>query len=96
MNEGKRSDSGHFELQGNYPNPFNPLTIIKYTIAGASETMIVVYDVLGRQVATLVNEIKTPGSYEVSFDGSRLASGMYISRMTAGSFVASRKMLLVK
>ena len=58
--------------------------------------MLVVYDVLGRQVATLVNEVKAPGSYEVRFDGSGLASGVYICRMTAGAFVQSRTMLLVK
>ena len=64
--------------------------------SGASKTMLVVYDVLGRQVATLVDEVKAPGSYEVRFDGSGLASGVYIYRLTAGSFVQSRRMVLVK
>jgi hypothetical protein len=92
-----------FALQQNYPNPFNPLTVIKYTTAGvggqgpgASKTMIVVYDVLGRQVATLVNEVKAPGSYEVRFDASGLASGLYVCRMTSGSFTQSRTMVLVR
>jgi hypothetical protein len=92
-----------FELKQNYPNPFNPLTVIKYTVAGAggqrpgaSRTMLVVYDVLGRQVATLVDEMKAPGTYEVRFDGSGLASGVYIYRFTAGSFVQTRKMILLK
>jgi len=92
-----------FSLSQNYPNPFNPGTIIKYTISGvgslglgASKTMIVVYDVLGRQVATLVNEAKAPGSYEVTFDGSGLSSAVYIYRLTVGAFVQSRKMALVK
>ena len=92
-----------FALAQNYPNPFNPLTIIKYTIAGpggsglgASKTMLVVYDVLGREVATLVDDMKAAGSYEVRFDASRLASGIYIYRLTAGSFTQAKTMLLVK
>jgi hypothetical protein len=92
-----------FGLEQNYPNPFNPLTIIKYTIGGAggwglgaSEVQLVMYDLLGREVATLVNERKQPGTYEVTFDGRSLASGVYFYRLRAGSFVASRKMLLVR
>ena len=92
-----------FSLSQNYPNPFNPVTVIHYTIAGArgqgpgtSKTMLVVYDVLGRQVATLVNEVKAPGSYEANFDASGLASGVYIYRLSAGSFAQSRKMILMK
>ncbi len=63
---------------------------------GASQVMLTVYDVLGRQVATLVDERKTAGSYDVTFDGSGLASGVYIYRLTAGSFVESRRMVLIK
>jgi hypothetical protein len=97
-----------YSLMQNYPNPFNPATRIKYTVGGAGETgaggsglgasntKIVVYDMLGRQVAVLVDEKKAPGSYEVSFDGGQLASGMYIYRLTAGSFVQTRTMLLLK
>jgi hypothetical protein len=92
-----------FSLEQNYPNPFNPTTLIKYTIGGnrgegieVSEVSLDVYDILGRKVATLVHERKAAGSYEVNFDGSRLASGMYIYRLTAGVFVQSRKMLLLK
>jgi glucose/arabinose dehydrogenase len=102
-----------YALEQNYPNPFNPTTRIKYTVGGTgisglgtSNTKIVVYDLLGRQVAVLVDEKKAPGSYEATFsakggsasggDASGLASGMYVYRMTAGSFVASRLMLLVK
>ncbi len=90
-------------LSQNYPNPFNPLTIIKYTVGenrdwglGARGVSLVVCDVLGREVALLVNERKPPGQYEVSLDGSGLSSGVYIYRLTAGSFVQSRTMLLVK
>ncbi|MEW6511112.1 MAG: T9SS type A sorting domain-containing protein [Bacteroidota bacterium] len=100
-----------FALLQNYPNPFNPTTTIRYTIAGVvapsgaslsgvegrvSNVKLVVYDVLGREVATLVNEVKQPGTYTVQFDGSGLASGVYFYRLTAGSFVQSRKMALVK
>jgi hypothetical protein len=96
------------ELMQNYPNPFNPKTGIRYQVSGvreagsgglglgASNTKLVVYDLLGREVAVLVNEKKSPGTYEVHFDGSGLASGVYIYRLMAGSFVQSRTMLLVK
>jgi hypothetical protein len=63
---------------------------------GTSKTSLIVYDLLGRQVAVLVNERKSPGSYEVSFDGRGLSSGVYFYRLTAGPYVASRKMLLVR
>jgi beta-galactosidase len=85
-----------YSLNQNYPNPFNPRTGVRYQVSGVSDVKITVYDMLGREVAVLVNEKKTPGSYEVSFDGSRLASGMYLYRMTTGSFVQTRKMILLK
>ncbi len=92
-----------FSLGQNYPNPFNPSTRIQYTVAGSrdqgpgtSNTRLVVYDLLGREVAVLVNERKAPGNYEVAFDASGLASGVYIYRMTAGSVVQSKKMVLLK
>jgi hypothetical protein len=92
-----------FQLEQNYPNPFNPLTVIQYTVGGnrgwglgVSDVSLVVYDVLGRQVATLVNEVKAPGTYEVRFDGSGLTSGAYFYRLTAGSFVETKKLILMK
>lgn len=93
-----------FTLEQNYPNPFNPLTVIKYTVGGAGDAgrgavasvKLTIYDLLGREVAVLVNERKAPGSYTVNFDGSRLASGIYLYRLTAGSLLQSKKMLLVK
>jgi hypothetical protein len=85
-----------FSLAQNYPNPFNPTTGVRFQVPGVSEVKLVVYDLLGREVAVLVNERKAPGAYEVRFDGSNLASGVYIYRLTAGSFVHSRTMLLVK
>jgi hypothetical protein len=94
---------GEYGLSQNWPNPFNPSTSIKYTIGGvrgqglgARDVSLIVYDVLGREVATLVNEEKSPGSYLASFDGSKLASGVYVYRLTSGSFVQSRTMVLVK
>lgn len=85
-----------FSLEQNYPNPFNPKTEIKFQVSSVSDVKIAVYDLLGREVAVLVNEQKVPGSYEVDFDGSRLASGVYIYRLTAGSFTESHKMILTK
>jgi hypothetical protein len=87
---------GSCGLDQNYPNPFNPKTGIRYQVSGVSNARLVVYDLLGREVAVLVNEKKAPGSYEVRFDGSGLASGVYIYRLTAGMFVQSRTMLLLK
>jgi aminopeptidase N len=91
------------ELGQNYPNPFNPLTGIKYTIGGSRgegigvrDVSIVVYDVLGRHVAELVNEKKQPGTYTVQFDGSGLASGVYFYRLVTGSYVQTRAMILMK
>jgi cyclomaltodextrinase / maltogenic alpha-amylase / neopullulanase len=83
-------------LAQNYPNPFNPTTGVRFQVAGVSDVKLVVYDILGREIAVLVNERKTPGSYEVTFDGRGLASGVYIYRLTAGTFVQTRKMLLLK
>ena len=92
-----------FALEQNYPNPFNPRTGIRYTVptlsgraSGVSDVKITVYDMLGREVAVLVNEQMLPGTYQVTFDGSGLASGMYIYRLSAGALVESRTMLLLK
>ncbi len=92
----------------NYPNPFNPTTTIKYSIpyfkgqtnanlsAGLSNVTLKVYDILGRKVATLVNEQQSPGNYEVKFDASKLSSGIYFYVLKTGSFVLSKKMILMK
>ncbi len=85
-----------FELMQNYPNPFNPVTSIKYSVSNIEYINIAVYDMLGREIAILVNEQKTPGRYEVKFDGSRLSSGMYIYTIRAGNFSATKKMILMK
>ncbi|MCL5011840.1 MAG: T9SS type A sorting domain-containing protein [Patescibacteria group bacterium] len=85
-----------FKLEQNYPNPFNPVTIIKFKVPSSQVVTLKIYDLLGREVATMVNEEKVPGSYEVKFDGSNLASGMYIYQLQAGNFVQVKKMMLIK
>ena len=83
-------------LYQNYPNPFNPSTDIGFVIADFGLVRLVVYDLLGREVEVLVSEKKAPGTYEVKFNGTGLASGMYLYRLTAGQFVQTRKMIVVK
>jgi|GEM_PF-1388513 len=91
-----------YRLYQNYPNPFNPTTVISYQLSAVSFVTIKVYDVLGREVETLVNEKKAPGNYQASFNGSRLASGIYFYRMQAGAstssatFVETKKLILLK
>ncbi len=85
-----------FALQQNFPNPFNPSTRIAFSIPQQSLVTLKVYDVLGKEVATLVNEMKTPGNYEVDFNASQLASGAYFYRIQAGSYNAIKRMMLIK
>jgi outer membrane protein assembly factor BamB len=86
-----------FSLSQNYPNPFNPTTVIRFDVPGSSQVVLKVYSLFGQEVATLVNERKSAGSYEISFDaGSRLASGLYFYRMQAGNFTETKKLLLIK
>jgi hypothetical protein len=83
-------------LEQNYPNPFNPTTDIKYSINKAGLVSIKVYDILGIEIATLVNEKQQPGNYSVRFNASHLPSGIYIYRIISGSFSATKKMILLK
>jgi len=85
-----------FSLEQNYPNPFNPATKIQYSIAKTTLTKLKIYDILGREMVTLVNEVKAPGVYAVDFNGSHLASGVYYYRLEAGDFINVKKMLLIK
>jgi hypothetical protein len=85
-----------FRLEQNYPNPFNSNSEITYQVSDIRYVRLVVYDVLGREVTTLVDGPHTPGSYSVRFDATNLASGIYFYRITAGSFISTRKMLLLK
>ena len=87
---------GKFELAQNYPNPFNPSTSIKFSIPQAAKVMLKVYDILGREVATLINSEKLAGNYEVNFDASKFASGVYVYTLTAGDFTSTKKMMLMK
>lgn len=84
---------GH-RLYANYPNPFNPATTIRFTIAERRSTVLKVYDLLGREVAVLVNGELDPGEHTAQFDGARLASGLYVCRMTAGGYMAQTTMIL--
>jgi len=85
-----------FSLSQNYPNPFNPSTVIKYQLPISSQVTIKVYDILGDEIATLVNEEKPTGFYEVEFNASRLSSGFYIYKISAGNFVSTKKMILLR
>jgi glycosidase len=93
-NEEKVPDG--FELLQNYPNPFNPSTKIKFQIPDLGVVTLKVYDVLGKEVATLVNEERPSGSYEVNFDASQLPSGIYFYKLSAGTFEQTKKMILLK
>lgn len=85
-----------FSLSQNFPNPFNPSTVISYQLAVIGFVTLKVYDILGREVATLVNEEKSAGEYEVEFDGSALTSGIYFYQLKAGEYSETRKMVLLK
>jgi 5'-nucleotidase len=85
-----------FALEQNYPNPFNPATTINYSIPEAGNVEMKVYDILGNEVANLVNEAKAPGNYSAMFDASSLASGIYIYTLRANNFVQTKKMILIK
>ena len=105
INENKKIP-GHFILSQNYPNPFNPSTKIKFVIPKSSFVNLKIYDVLGREVSTLVNEEKHPGSYEVEFsakggsasggDAHNLSSGIYFYKLQAGSYSSTKKMIYLK
>ncbi len=85
-----------YNLYQNYPNPFNPSTTIRYSVIQPDLVRIKVYDILGREVKTLVNELKQAGTYEVQFDASGLASGIYLYKIESGKFIQTKKMILLK
>jgi endo-1,4-beta-xylanase len=100
---GSEESPGEFLLLQNYPNPFNPVTTVQYSVAqaggqgpAASRVKLGVYDMLGREAAVLVDELRSPGTHTVRFDASGLPSGVYLYRLTAGSRVESRRMVLMK
>jgi hypothetical protein len=94
--EDGNSSVKEFSLEQNYPNPFNPSTVISYQLPISGNVTLQVYDVLGNEVATLVDEYKPAGNYEVEFDAKVLSSGIYFYKLQAGSFVETRKMILMK
>ena len=107
VNDKSNNIPAEFILEQNYPNPFNPSTKIRFTIPSVIATppergkqsqivSLKVYDILGREVAALVNEEKTAGSYEIEFNASKLSSGIYFYKIQAGSFTETKKMILMK
>lgn len=85
-----------FALEQNYPNPFNPVTVINYQLPENTFVTLKVYDILGNEVKTLVNENQNSAIYKIDFDGSNLASGMYIYKLTAGNYTSTKKMMLLR
>jgi len=99
--EGEETLPTEFKLEQNYPNPFNPSTTIKYEIPGQARNdnvfvQLKIYDILGREVTTLVNQEQKPGNYEIKFSGEHLSSGIYYYRISSGNFVKTMKMILIK
>jgi hypothetical protein len=95
--KGKNNVGEHsFYLNQNYPNPFNPHTKIKYSVPQTSKVQIKVFDVLGKELETLVNEEKPAGSYEIDFNASELPSGVYFYQLKAGKFIQTKKMILLR
>jgi hypothetical protein len=91
-----------FNLSQNYPNPFNPVTKIKFSLPALKlreagvPVKLIIYDILGREIATIVNEQLKPGSYEIEWDGSQYSSGIYLYKLISGDFTESKKMVLIK
>ena len=83
-------------LSNNFPNPFNPSTTLKYSIPKESAVIIKVYDILGKEIETLVNEEKPIGTYEVTWNAENLSSGVYFYCLQAGDFVQTKKLILLK
>jgi flagellar hook assembly protein FlgD len=85
-----------FSLSQNYPNPFNPTTYISFSLQSKSKVRLVVYDILGNEIQTLVNDELSEGKYSIKFDGSNLASGIYIYKLITDKFTDVKKMILMK
>jgi hypothetical protein len=94
--EGSLITPDEYNLAQNYPNPFNPTTTITFTLPKQDLVVLKVYNILGQEVATLINEVRNAGRYSKIFDASQLPSGVYIYKLTAGSFTESRKMILLR
>jgi len=96
VNRKAREIPNRFSLSQNYPNPFNPLTVISYQLPVNTLVTLKVYDILGRLVTTLVEGRQTAGTHSVTFNASNLSSGVYFYRLTAGSYVLTKKLMLLK
>jgi hypothetical protein len=86
----------NFKLEQNYPNPFNPSTKIQFTLEKAGMTKLTIYDILGRELTTLVNEMKDAGTYEITFNATNYASGVYYYKLQIDNMVQTKKMMLLK
>ena len=95
-NGGESEIPGDYNLGQNFPNPLNPSTTIRFSVIQPDLVRIKVYDILGREVITLLNEQKQAGTYEFQFDASGLASGIYLYKIESGSFIQTKKMILLK
>jgi hypothetical protein len=96
VEEAELGTPNEFRLSQNYPNPFNPSTIIEYSIPSSTHISLKVYDILGNEVAELVNEQKTAGRYRVNFNGENLSSGIYIVRLNYNNYYKTIKTTLIK
>jgi len=85
-----------FSLAQNYPNPFNPSTVINYSVGQAGQVTLRLYNILGKETSTLINEFKEPGNYNYEFNAKDLAAGVYLYKFTSGNFVSVKKMILMK
>jgi hypothetical protein len=96
IDDGLGGVPGEYSLEANYPNPFNPSTVISWQLGVSSPVKLTVYDIRGQKIATLVNEIQPAGNHSVNFDAHNLAGGLYFYQLSTGDFTQTRKMLLVK
>ena len=94
--ENEETIAADFKLEQNYPNPFNPTTKIQFSIPQSSKVVIKVFDILGSEIETLVNEEKPVGTYELDWNAAKLSSGVYFYQLIAGGYVATRKMIVLK
>jgi hypothetical protein len=96
VSAGRISIPLQYRLEQNYPNPFNPVTNLEFSISKTGFVSLKIYDILGKEIRTLVSEIKQPGIYKIEFDGSSLASGIYFYRMESADFIDTKRMILIK
>ena len=95
-NPTSESNPTAFHLYQNHPNPFNPLTIINYSLREDGHITLAIYDILGRKVSTLIDERKSAGNHSVEFNASNLPSGVYVYKLISGNYTASKKLILLR